>query len=130
MTAWLCYTWSAIYLFGLLKGSTVVGIFTTRQKQKRHSALAHIVESFTLLNLWIGKTKTHFARRRGESNERRLKSASDKLHLLNEEQIALGVTRLGNDLKQLNAVGIIDRRGKRTATELPTEMKNGNSEMV
>jgi hypothetical protein len=68
--------------------------------------------------------------RRDESRKSRLETASDQLRLLNEQQIVEGVTRLRNDLKRLNAAGIIDRQGKRIATEFPAEMKKGNSEVV
>jgi len=68
--------------------------------------------------------------RRDESGKSHLKNDSDQLQLLNERQIVEGAARLQNDLKRLNAAGIIDRQGKRIATEFPAEMKKGNSEVV
>ena len=120
----------AIYLFELLKESAVVEKLKTREKQKKDSTLAHFVKGVNGLILWVGMALIRFAQRDTKSNEKPPGNASDKLRILNENQIAMGATKLKIELERLRAAGIIDRQGKRTSAELPAEMKNGNSEVV
>jgi len=113
-----------------MKEGAVVDNLKTREKQEKDSKLAHIVKGINGAILWVGLTLIRFAQRGAEANDKRLENASDNLKSLNETQITTGVRTLKIELERLHTLGIIDRQGKRKSTELPSEMKNGNSEVA
>lgn len=101
---------------------------TTRRGQARSAGLPLALVAVKQFARWLRRIVTGH-RPDGPAGSR-AEDASGGLESLNERQIAEGATRLQADLKRLHAAGIIDRQGKRTATDLPVEMKKGSSEVV